>query len=188
MPEHGVLILECFDKADPGSEGLFLAHMFNLMHVDHQYVEVRTKRQFLSLLTSSPYELIHITTHGSVRRCESTDNFLGLWLRDGKITIRDLRRLKDKLQAYTIVSTACLSGDDSFAEAFVQTTGCDYYVAPSGSPTFHNAIFFAHIFYHKYFILKRSVSDILARYDEKYRNPHKFAVVPFKEYIDSALE
>ena len=49
MKRNGVLILECLDKSDPGSEGRFLSHMFDLMEVQHQYVEVRTKYQMISL-------------------------------------------------------------------------------------------------------------------------------------------
>ena len=73
--ERGVLVLECRDAGDPGSEGLFLSNMFDLMGVAHQYVEVRTKLQLLALLRTSPYELIHIATHGSVSK--GSGRFLG---------------------------------------------------------------------------------------------------------------
>lgn len=189
MPERGVLILECLDQADPGSEGLFLAHMFNLMEIEHQYVEVRTKHQILALLQKSPYEIIHITTHGSVKRRKKTKKFNGLWVKDGIITKNELKRsIQNKLAGYTVVSTACLSGKDLFAEDFTNITACDYYVAPSGSPGFYDAIFFAHIFYHKYFIKEKSVVKILAEYNKRYKNPHNFSLVSFEDYIDITID
>jgi hypothetical protein len=54
-----------------------------------------------------------------------------------------------------------------------------YYVAPKKSPRFDNAIFFAH----KLFVNGKDVSDIVAEYDERYRNPHGFAAVSFGDYI-----
>lgn len=48
MKRNGVLVLECLDHADPGSEGRFLSHMFDLMEVEHQYVEIRTRNQLIS--------------------------------------------------------------------------------------------------------------------------------------------
>ena len=181
MATRGVLILECLDGTDPGSEGLFLSHMFILMKVDYQYVEVRTKAQFLALLRTWPYELIHITIHGSVGN--ASGKFLGLWLRGDIVSVEDIQGLKGKLRGRMVITTACLSGQNRFAREFVTTAGCQCYVAPSGSPRFHNAIFFAHIFYHKYFILKRSVAAILTEYDQAHRNPHRFAAISFNQYI-----
>lgn len=187
MPISGVLILECLDNRDPGSEGIFLSYMLDLMKVENQYVEVRTKKQFLSLLACSPYKIIHITTHGSVVDGKKGGKFWGLWFPDGNVTNNDLIELKKKLRNNIIVCTACLSGDKRFSKDFIKITGCRYYVAPSGNPKFHNSIFFAHIFYHKHFILKKTVGDILAQYDRKYKNPHEFAAVSFKDYINGAL-
>jgi hypothetical protein len=63
---NGVLILECPHEGDPGSEGRFLLHTFGLMSVDSRYIEVRTKRQLLSLLDRPQFRIIHLTTHGRV--------------------------------------------------------------------------------------------------------------------------
>ncbi len=188
MPGEGVLILECLDESDPGSEGMFLSHMFNLMEVSHQYVEVRTKYQLLSLLMKPPYTMVHITTHGSVRGHGRKENFRGLWAKDGNIRKTDLAKLERKLDGFTVVSTACLSGDQSFAEDFVQVTDCDHYIAPLGSPTFKDAIFFAHIFYHKCFVLGRPVAKIMREYDSRYKNPHNFHVVSFEDFIKESLD
>lgn len=187
MSVNGVLILECLDKRDPGSEGLFLSHMFDLMKVENQYVDVRTKEQFLNLLTSSPYKFIHITTHGSVINGKKGERFCGLWFLDGDVKRNDLTFLEGKLRGNIIVSTACLSGGKNFSREFLKVTGCKYYIAPSGEPSFHNSIFFSHIFYHKHFILKRKVADILVQYDKRFKNPHEFAAVSFEDYINSAL-
>jgi len=188
MPKNGVLILECLDKADPGSEGLFLAHMLSLMEVDHQYVEVKTKYQLVALMKKSPYKLVHITTHGSVRNREKKEQFKGLWLKNGTLTVEDLNELKNTLKGCSVVCTACLSGNSNFAEEFARITGCEHYIAPSGSPRFYNAIFFAHIFYHKHFIIKKSIENIVSEYDSNYKNPHSFVLISLKDFIDKTFE
>jgi hypothetical protein len=180
--KRGVYILECIDKHDPGSEGLFLAHMFRLMSVPHQHLEVQTKDQFLALLPRSPYELIHIATHGYVDRSNGSNRFAGLWFRDGHVTVSDLDGLGNALRGQSVILTACLSGDRAVAKALITKGACRYVVAPQGAPYFHNAIFFAHLFYHHYFINERSVAEILVRYDKRYRNPHQFAGVPLRKY------
>ena len=184
--KDGVLILECLDKSDPGSEGHFLAHMFDLMNVESQYVEVRTKYQLLALLKKPPYKVIHITTHGSVRGNGQEENFCGLWTKEGTISHKQIKELDGQLKGCTIVSTACLSGEPKFSETF-KGSGCAHYIAPTGRPRFYNSIFFAHIFYHKYFILKKEVKDILLEYKDHYKNPHEFSSISFEDFIDPAL-
>lgn len=186
--KDGVLILECLGKSDLGSEGYFLAHMFDLMNVESQYVEVRTKYQLLALLKKPPYKVIHITTHGSVRGKGQEENFCGLWTKEGTISHKQIKELDGQLKGCTIVSTACLSGEPTFSEIFIKGSGCAHYIAPTGSPRFHNSIFFAHIFYHKHFILKKEVKDILLEYNDRYKNPHKFSSISFEDFIDSALD
>jgi hypothetical protein len=192
MRKRGVLILEILDKSDPGSEGMFLAHMLRLMRVEHQYVEVRTKQQFLALLGTSPFRIIHITTHGAVieelRRGRERKRFAGLCVGDGEVELEDLDRLKGKLGGCTLVTTACLAGGEKFARAIVKTTGCEYYIGPRRSPWHRSAIFFSHIFYHKLFVLKRTIRDILTEYDQRYRNPHKFAGMPVKKYVEKTVK
>lgn len=175
--KKGVLILECLDQSDPGSEGKFLSHMFDLMGVDNQYVEIRTRAQFISMIKSCPYKVIHITTHGEVEKISSNrERFKGWWTQDGPIskTIID-DNLENSLTGKIIVSTACLSGYTKYANYLIEKTGCKYYIAPEGSPSFHNSIFFAHIFYHKYFILNNKLNNIFERYDSRYKNPHEFS-------------
>jgi hypothetical protein len=104
MKDDGVLVLECIGKTDPGSEGRFLSHMFNLMEVESQYVEVRTKRQLLTMLESSPYNTIHITTHGSLKNTE----FKGFWTPGGSVRLGDFP--DDLLKGRTLVSTRASRG------------------------------------------------------------------------------
>ncbi|PPQ16546.1 hypothetical protein CV770_25800 [Bradyrhizobium sp. AC87j1] len=170
MSNTGVLILECIDKADPGSEGRFLSHMFNLMGVNSQYVEIRTKRQFLMMLETSPFKTIHITTHGAI----TNKQFRAFWTPNGAVRLEALS--DDVLSDKALVSTACKSGSKAFAEALVEKTGARFYIAPTASPRFHNAILFAHWFYHKVFILKVSVPRAVRDYRDGYKNPHDFAI------------
>ncbi|WP_165927328.1 hypothetical protein [Komagataeibacter saccharivorans] len=68
---RSVLIIDCQDKGeDPGSEGKFIRHMLNLMGVANHYHSVRTKTQFLELLSSVPTvaDVVHIATHGYLRK------------------------------------------------------------------------------------------------------------------------
>jgi hypothetical protein len=139
-------------------------------------------------LKTSPYKIIHITTHGLVEGQGKREKFVGLWFWDGHVGKGDIEKLKGKLKGCSLVSNACLSGDAKFGRALVKTAGCDYYVAPNQSPKFHNAIFFAHIFYHKMFISKKSVRTILEEYDDRFRNPHEFDVVSFRDFIKKSLE
>ena len=169
---NGVLILECIEQSDPGSEGRFLSHMFNLMEVKSQYVEVHTPAQILSLIDCSPYKYIHITTHGVI----SNKKFVGWWTPKGTVSKEDLMVLEGKLTDKIIISTACKSGKKAFCNYIVHKLRCKYYVAPKRSPRFRNSIFFAHIFYHKLFVLKQSVEDSYNAYNKKYKNPHCFTI------------
>lgn len=178
----GVLILECLDEADPGSEGQFLLHMFDLMRVDAQYIEVRTKRQLLSLLDRPPFRMVHITTHGSVveDKSDRKPRFRGLWSPTQDLTLSDLGSLNGKLSARSVITTACMSGERRFARRFVQETGCGHYVAPKKSPYYSTAIYFAHLFYHKYFRLRekyeRNILRIVEDYDGMHKNVAQFGV------------
>jgi len=184
-PKKGVLILECLSESDPGSEGKFLSHLFSLMNVPHQYIEVHTRYQMLALLKKSPYKIIHITTHGSVN---DEDKFLGFWTKDGTITKELLDPLNGKLDGHTIVSTACMSADKTFREEFISNTLCDFFIAPTGSPKFHNSVFFSHIFYQKHFILHKDVETILTEYNEQYKNPHDFSLLSFDDFVEDIFD
>ncbi|MGA2622543.1 MAG: hypothetical protein ABSF91_01695 [Bacteroidota bacterium] len=172
--EDGVFILECLRESDPGSEGQLLSNLFRIMRVKHQYIEVRTKYQFLALMKQSPFTTIHLTTHGSVSK---KDAFLGLWAHDGTLTQKRFDLIKDRLQGITVVCTACKSGDEAFRKDFIQTTGCACFIAPKGSPKFHNSVFFSHILYHKHFVLKQSFEKAVKSYRSLYKNPHDFQII-----------
>ena len=176
MPSKGVLILECSEESDPGSEGRFVSHMLDLMEVPHKYVKVKNKEDLVNRLQSSPFRIIHIATHGVFKKSKQDKKFIGIWTPTGKLKQSDLELLRDKLEERTIVCTACLSADKQFREKIIEVTGCSHYVAPIGSPYFHDAIFFAHIFYHKHFILKRSVRKSIGQYSRTYKNPHRFVI------------
>lgn len=177
--EKGVLILECIDKSDPGSEGRFLSHMFDIMDVSSQYVEIRTPDQFISLMACAPYEFIHITTHGCVSK--PSEKFVGWWTPNGKVNQKNLGPLVGKLDSMVVVSTACKSATDEFGRYVVDVLGSRYYVAPTKSPRFYNAILFAHVFYHKYFVLDHSVEKGYKAYDQNYKNPHGFEIYRRKQ-------
>ena len=180
--EKGVLILECIDHSDPGSEGRFLSHMFNLMKVKSQYVEVRTRKQLLSLMGCSPYNYIHITTHGVV-----SEKFVGWWTPDSEVDKANLKSLEGKLTGKTLVSTACRSGEKAFCKYIVHKLGCKFCLAPKGKPKFHNSIMFAHIFYHKLFVQNLGVMESYKAYNKKYTNPHCFTIYKRKNRPNKVL-
>src|SRR6266404_4377903 len=127
--ENGVFILECLKQSDPGSEGRLHSNLFRIMEAKHQYIEVRTKHQFLALMAKPTFSTVHVTTHGSVTE---KDAFLGLWPHDGTITRDRFKSIKDKLQGITVVCTVCQSGDEAFRRDFIQPTGCARFIAPLG--------------------------------------------------------
>lgn len=179
---NGVLILECLDVGDPGSEGQFLVHMFNLMSVKAQYIEVRTKRQLLLLLDRPPFRMVHITTHGSVveRNSGQKPQFRGFWSPTEDLTLSDISSLSGKLSGRSVITTACMSAEKPFARRFVEVTGCQYYVAPKKSLNHSSAIYFAHLFYHKYYRRTekygRNIPRIVEDYDDKHTNIAQFVV------------
>jgi len=171
QPKQGVLILECLNKSDPGSEGRCLSHMFNLMKIPNQYLEIQTLYQFISLMKRSPYEIIHITTHG----IKDNGQFVGFWTKNGILTKKKLSYLKNKLKGYSVVTTACSSGDSDFRESFEDVTSCKYFVATNKDVRFYNSIFFCNIFYYYLFIRKKDIPKILDFYNTKFKNPHEYS-------------
>ena len=170
----GVEIFECLDPDDPGSEGQALKHLFNLMEVESKYMRVNSIDELLQRIADSKFKFAHISTHGSTD--EEGQRFRGWWTPSGIGGKRRLSNFKSRIQTTAIISTACRSGVPSFGKYVVDELGSRYFVGPQLSPTFHNSIFFAHIFYHKLFKTKRSVSKAFSSYAQSYRNPHKFTL------------
>lgn len=170
---RGVCIIECLDNDDPGSEGRVLKEVFNLMKVESKLIRVTSIDQLLAAVAKSPFEHIHISTHGAMT---DEEKFRGWWTPQGSGTKRKLERHPIKLTCTSIVSTACLSGSKGFAKHVTNQWGCKYYIAPTGSPRFYNAALFAHIYYHKLFKTKGSVSKAFVSYAKNYKNPHGFVL------------
>ncbi|MCW4589182.1 CHAT domain-containing protein [Gluconacetobacter entanii] len=175
-----VLIIDCQDKGeDPGSEGKFIRHMLNLMGVANRYHSVRTKTQFLELLSSVPTaaDVVHIATHGCVEKPpnKKRKKFIGFWTPDEKhITMQEIASAGINLFGKTVVSTACLSGQKTPRKEFKEATKCKYYISPIKGPSFYNAALMCHIFYHKHLQLGRSVKQAFSEYENRYKNPHVF--------------
>jgi hypothetical protein len=181
--KHSVLIIECADKGeDPGSEGRFIKHMLDLMDIENDYQPVRTKTQFMELLSSVPVDtdVVHIATHGKIRKTPKgkPDQFMGFWTPDEQhVTVKEIAEAGIALAGKTVVSTACLSGKKAPREAFKTTTACKHYIAPIRDPSFYNAALMCHIFYHKHLALGRSVKRAFSEYEDRYRNPHVFCLL-----------
>ena len=172
MPK--VLIIECLDRTDPGSEGQFLTHMLNIMKVSSQYVQLQTKQQVLALLSAVPksVEIIHFTTHGSIDK--NTDKIFGFWTPKGTITKSDIQKAEFDFSGITFIASACQAGQGVFAKTVMEYTDCDYYISPMKSPTFAGAIYFSHIFYHHHFVFGKNVYESFERYENFYKNPFKW--------------
>lgn len=149
--------------------------MFNIMEIQSQYIEVRTKEQFVGMIGVNPFNVVHITTHGHVAETKGTEKFVGFWTPDGTVALQDLA--KPALRGKTVVSTACMSGTTTFARSLVKQTSVRCYIAPKESPRFHNSIYFAHWFYHNIFILKLSPLEAVKKYNGGYKNPHDFTIL-----------
>ena len=169
--KNGVLIIECPDDTDPGSEGRLLQEVFRLMEVPHKLLRVQTIQDLISAVSESEFKYVHVATHGVV-----TDNsaFKGWWSPKGTGTKKTFSGQQGTFGTSCIVSTACRSGVAGFGRHVVDVLGSKYYIAPTGSPLWHNAALFSHIFYYKLFRTKTSVRMAFKSYDESYKNPHDF--------------
>ncbi len=174
---QSVLIIECLDPKDPGSEGDFLRHMFKLMQINCDHERINTQKEMLDLLRLSQHQNIHITTHGSL---DEKERFTGLWTTDGEFNINHFASLQGKLRSKNIVVTACKAFDGKFNKAFVELTFCSHFIAPRESVSFISSIYFSHIYYHKYFINNKSVSTVYTDYIDIYKNPYKFSLESFE--------
>lgn len=173
--KDGVLIIECLDKDDPGSEGRLLKELFNLMQVASQRVRVASIDKLLEALADSAFRHVHISTHGSVTD-DDEEKFRGLWTPKGVGTRHAVGRTPIKLACTSIVSTACKSGSKGFAKHVADQWGVKYYIAPAGSPFFYDAAFFALTYYYKLFINKLTVPKAFASFAQNHENPHSFTL------------
>jgi hypothetical protein len=173
-----VLIVECLDKEDPGSEGNFLRHMFDLMEVKPTLVAVDSIQDLLQRIAKSKDHVVHVSTHGALRD-DDDERFIGWWTPNGNGSKKVLARFEGKFRGKTIVSTACKSGVSGFGRYAVKTLGSRHFIGPSKSPPFCDAILFAHIFYHKLFVSKKGgIKKAFRGYKESYKNPHDFRLYP----------
>ncbi|WP_186187844.1 hypothetical protein [Burkholderia gladioli] len=172
--KHGVKIIECLDESDPGSEGRFLKHSFNLMQIESLYRHVNSIDGLLSEIAKSTFKYIHISAHGEV--ADEEDRFRGWWTPNGTGTKAKVAGLVGNVKATAIISTACKSGTKGFGRYVVDELGCQFFIAPAGSPLFYNASLFSHLFYHKLFKTKRGVVSAFNSYAENYKNPHRFRI------------
>ncbi|WP_442776173.1 hypothetical protein [Sphaerotilus montanus] len=169
--KHGVCIVECFDKSDPGSEGRVLKEIFNLMQIESVLVRVKSIENLFEQIAESEMKYVHVSTHGA-----ETDSrtFGGWWTHKGTGTRKWVQQQDIDLSCTAIVSTACRSGTTSFGKYLVDTMGCKYYIGPTGCPNFYNAALFSHLYYHKLFKTRRTVQAAFYSYEASYKNPHGF--------------
>ena len=168
-----VLIVECVGKNDPGSEGNFLLHMFNILQVKAQYLQLETKEQMLAIMNCIPnsVEYIHFTTHGLIG-----DGCEGLWTPLGSVELEDLEIIRPDFSGKCVLTSACEAGGSSFRKRFRVATGCNYYIAPAESVSFKNAMFFSHLFYYNCFVLKKDVKRSFDAYTSRYKNMYKWTL------------
>jgi hypothetical protein len=176
--KHGVLIIECLDENDPGSEGRVLEEVLKLMQVESKLVRVTSIKQLLAAIAKTGFKHVHISTHGAITDAKK---FRGLWTPNGEGTKRTVEKCGIKVGCTSIVSTACRSGSKGLAKYVTEKWGVDFYIAPTGSLHFHNATLFSHIYYHKLFRIKGTVFKAFASYAENYKNPHGFVLYRRKD-------
>lgn len=169
MPQ--VLIIECLDQGDPGSEGNFLLNMFNILEVKAQYLQLETKEQMLAIMSCVPnsVKFIHFTTHGWI-----SDKCDGLWTPQGSVEVRDLKEACPDLSGKCVVTSACKAGGVYFEQRFRYYTECKYFIAPEDSVSFKNAMFFSHLFYYNYFVLKKDIDKSFQAYTARYKNSYNW--------------
>jgi hypothetical protein len=168
---RGVQIIECQDPDDPGSEGRLLQEVFKLMDVRSELVRVASIEQLIASVAESKYKFVHVSTHGVVG---DEKRFKGWWTAGGRGSKKAFEEFEKTFTSKCIVSTACMSGAESFGKHVVGFLGAKYYIAPKGSPYWHNAALFSHIFYFKLFRTKGTVEKAFSSYAQSYKNPHAF--------------
>lgn len=143
------------------------------MDVKAQLIRVTKIEALFEAIAKIEMRFSHIATHGQLTK---TDKFRDWWTARGVGSKQKLDTLKPKPKAKceAIVSTACKSGSSGFANYVVNTMGVPYYIAPTGSPKWHNAAIFTHIYYYKLFLTKGTVEKAFRSYNEAYKNPHSF--------------
>lgn len=166
----GVRIIECMDGDDPGSEGRLLHEVFKLMGVSSELVQAGSIKELIALVRESKYKYVHISTHGVVEE----NAFKGWWSSDGIGKKKAFASSKNAFNSKCLISTACMSGSEGFGKHVVGFLGAKYYIAPKGSPYWHNAALFSHIFYFKLFRTKGAVRKAFNSYAQSYKNPHEF--------------
>jgi hypothetical protein len=169
--KRGVRIIECSDPHDPGSEGRLLQEVFRLMNIRCELVRAESTEELIAAVSDSKYKYVHVSTHGFV---EHNKSFEGWWSRNGIGTRKAFAQHEGAFARKCLVSTACKSGVRGFGEHVVGFLGAQYYIAPNGSPLWHNAALFSHIFYFKLFRTKGTFAKAFSSYAKVYKNPHKF--------------
>jgi hypothetical protein len=169
--KRGVRIIECSDPHDPGSEGRLLQEVFRLMSIRCELVRAKSIKKLIAAVSDSKYKYVHVSTHGFV---EHNKSFQGWWSRNGIGTRKAFAQHEGAFARKCLVSTACRSGAQSFGERVVGFLGAQYYIAPNGSPSWHNAALFSHIFYFKLFRTKGTFAKAFSSYAKVYKNPHEF--------------
>lgn len=171
--KRGVLIVECLALGDPGSEGRLIREVLNLMQVESDYVHVSSIEELLATIADAKYRHVHLSTHGAVTE---SDAFAGWWTKMNHGSLKRIKSFEGRFTCTAIVSTACKSGSQAFGKYVVNVLGSKYYIAPRGSPYFHNAALFSHIYYHKLFRTQRAVSKAFDSYVARCKNPHRFSL------------
>ena len=169
--KRGVRIIECSDPHDPGSEGRLLQEVFRLMNIRCELVRAKSIEELIAAVSDSKYKYVHVSTHGDFKDNKS---FRGWWSPNGTGTRRAFAQHEGAFARKCLVSTACRSGAQRFGEHVVGFLGAQYYIAPKGCPSWHNAALFSHIFYFKLFRTKGTFAEAFRSYAEVYKNPHEF--------------
>jgi hypothetical protein len=128
--------------------------------------------ELLEAIAESKFKYAHIATHGVVN--DDNDKFSGWWTPSGIGGRKKVAEFDGRFKQTAIISTACHSGATSFGRYVVNQLGSRYYIGPKRSPSFSDSIVFAHLFYHKLFNTKYSVSKAFKSYFRNYKNPHGF--------------
>jgi CHAT domain-containing protein len=154
MKKFNVLLINLTNKKEP-NEVEFLSEFFHMIQmrypnrVDFKPIQVRSKKEFKSLLSDQWADIIHIAAHGyskkhSGRRGKETSIYLSRTSINSD-EINKLPEIKTKL----VFVSACLNSYEDMANAFLNR-GVEKFIAPKTIVDWVNAALFSVMFYKKY--------------------------------------
>lgn len=148
QPSNKVFIIESVSRRPTEkfwSEGRLLGEFLRMIGSRALYSFIRTKlelRHFLRQARLSSGRHIHLSMHGLRRK---------LVLQLEEVDVDEIIEMAGDLTGKIVFSSSCLTGQDSFAKAFVKGTQAQAFISPRREIRWADAALVSQLFYKKLF-------------------------------------